>query len=202
MTGINSKLKVAIIDYEAGNVQSIANLLSYLGVSNIITPDKREIKSADKIIFPGQGHFKQAMKKLKSKDMISFIQDLTVSNKEFLGICLGLQVLFEKSEEAPDIEGLKIFKGNVLKFKTGKTPQIGWAEIQTTENNYLLDNEYFYFVNSYYVNPENKNIISSYGNYYIDYAASVEHENICAVQFHPEKSSTAGINFFKKWLLK
>ena len=202
MTGINSKLKVAIIDYEAGNVQSIANLLSYLGVSNIITPDKREIKSADKIIFPGQGHFKQAMKKLKSKDMISFIQDLTVSNKEFLGICLGLQVLFEKSEEAPDVEGLKIFKGGVLKFKTGKTPQIGWAEIQTTENNYLLDNEYFYFVNSYYVNPEDKNIISSYGNYYIDYAASVEHENICAVQFHPEKSSTAGINFFKKWLLK
>ena len=125
-----SKLKVAIIDYEAGNVQSIANTLSYLNISHIITSDKNEIKSADKIIFPGQGHFEQAIKKLKSKDMFHFIQDLTTKNKDFLGICLGLQVLFEKSEEAPNVEGLKIFEGEVLKFREGKTPQIGWAEIK------------------------------------------------------------------------
>ncbi len=202
MTDTFSKLKIAIIDYEAGNVRSLANTLSYLGANYIITPDKNEIKSADKVIFPGQGHFEQAMKKLKQKDMTSFIQDLTASGKEFLGICLGLQVLFEKSEEAPDIDGLKIFKGDVIKFKKGKTPQIGWAEIKTTPSNTLLDNEFFYFVNSYFVNPENKDIISSYGNYYIDYAASVQYENITAVQFHPEKSAGAGVNFFKKWLLK
>ena len=199
---ISSKLKVAIIDYEAGNVQSIANTLSYLNISHIITPDKNEIKSADKIIFPGQGHFEQAMRKLKSKDMVHFIQDLTVNNKDFLGICLGLQVLFEKSEEAPDVEGLKIFEGEVLKFREGKTPQIGWAEIKTTKNNTLLDNEYFYFVNSYYVKPKDENIISSYGKYFIDYCASVEKNNVVAVQFHPEKSSTAGMNFFKNWLKK
>lgn len=199
---ISSKLKVAIIDYEAGNVQSIANTLSYLNISHIITPDKNEIKSADKIIFPGQGHFEQAMRKLKSKDMVHFIQDLTVNNKDFLGICLGLQVLFEKSEEAPDVEGLKIFEGEVLKFREGKTPQIGWAEIKTTKNNTLLNDEYFYFVNSYYVKPKDENIISSYGKYFIDYCASVEKNNVVAVQFHPEKSSTAGMNFFKNWLKK
>lgn len=199
---ISSKLKVAIIDYEAGNVQSIANTLSYLNISHIITPDKNEIKSADKIIFPGQGHFEQAMRKLKSKDMVHFIQDLTVNNKDFLGICLGLQVLFEKSEEAPNVEGLKIFEGEVLKFREGKTPQIGWAEIKTTKNNTLLNDEYFYFVNSYYVKPKDENIISSYGKYFIDYCASVEKNNVVAVQFHPEKSSTAGMNFFKNWLKK
>lgn len=197
-----SKLKVAIIDYEAGNVQSIANTLSYLNISHIITSDKNEIKSADKIIFPGQGHFEQAIKKLKSKDMFHFIQDLTTKNKDFLGICLGLQVLFEKSEEAPNVEGLKIFEGEVLKFREGKTPQIGWAEIKTTKNNTLLDNEYFYFVNSYYVKPKDEKIISSYGKYFIEYCASVEKNNVVAVQFHPEKSSTAGMNFFKNWLNK
>lgn len=197
-----SNIKIAIIDYESGNVQSIGNMLEYLNVQFEITPDKEKIKHADKIIFPGQGHFEQAMNKLKQKDMISFIQDLTTGGKDFLGICLGLQVLFEKSEEAPNVDGLKIFKGEVVKFKQGKTPQIGWSEIKTTENNSYLDNEFFYFVNSYYVKPENKSIISSYGNYYIDYTASVEYKNITAVQFHPEKSSNAGMNFFKKWLNK
>ena len=199
---IINKQKTTITGYDSGNIQSIANMLEYLGCNYIITSDKEKIKSSDKIIFPGQGHFEQAMNKLKSKDMISFVQDLTVSGKEFLGICLGLQVLFEKSEEAPNVEGLKIFKGEVLKFKKGKTPQIGWAEIKTTKNNTLLDDEYFYFVNSYYISPENKDIISSYGHYHIDYAASVQYKNITAVQFHPEKSSNAGMNFFKKWLQK
>lgn len=197
-----SNIKIAIIDYDAGNVRSIGNMLDFLGAKYEITPDKDKIKSADKIIFPGQGHFEQAMKKLNEKDMVHFIQDLTAGGKEFLGICLGLQVLFEKSEEAPKTEGLKIFKGEVLKFKKGKTPQIGWSEIKTTPSNTLLADEYFYFVNSYYVKPENENIISSYGNYHIDYAASVQYKNVTAVQFHPEKSSLAGMNFFKKWLQK
>lgn len=199
---MDSNIKIAIIDYDAGNVKSIGNMLDFLGVKYEITPDKEKIKKADKVIFPGQGHFEQAMNKLKSKDMVSFIQDLTAQGKEFLGICLGLQVLFEKSEEAPNVEGLKIFKGEVLKFRQGKTPQIGWSEIKTTPSNTLLSDEYFYFVNSYYVKPENDEITSSYGNYYIDYTASVQYKNIAAVQFHPEKSSTAGMKFFKNWLQK
>lgn len=195
-------IKTAIIDYDSGNVKSIGNMLDFLGVDYEITPDKEKIKKADRIIFPGQGHFEQAMNKLNQKDMVHFIQDLTASGKEFLGICLGLQILFEKSEEAPNVDGLKIFKGDVKKFQKGKTPQIGWSEIKTTRNNSLLEDEYFYFVNSYYICPENKDIISSYGHYNIDYAASVEYKNIKAVQFHPEKSSMAGIAFFKKWFQK
>ncbi len=194
------KTKVAIIDYGAGNVRSLGNMLTFLDVPYVITDDKTAIKSADRIIFPGQGHFAQAISKLKSKDMISFIQDIVSEGKAFLGICLGLQVLFEKSEEAPGVEGLSVFKGEVKKFKIGKTPQIGWNKIQTTKNNSYLSNDYFYFVNSYYVCPENKDIISSSANYNIDFCASVEYKNITAVQFHPEKSSNAGIKFFKNWL--
>ena len=112
-----SKTNVAIIDYGAGNVRSLGNMLTFLDVPYIITDDKEKIKQADKIIFPGQGHFAQAIAKLKSKDMVSFIQDIVSDGKVFLGICLGLQVLFEKSEEAPGVEGLSIFKGDVKKFK-------------------------------------------------------------------------------------
>lgn len=195
-----SNIKISIIDYDAGNVRSIGNMLDFLNASYEITSDKEKIKNSDKIIFPGQGHFEQAIKKLKSKDMFNFVQDLTASGKDFLGICLGLQVLFEKSEEAPNIEGLGVFKGEVLKFQKGKTPQIGWSKIKTTENNSLLCDDYFYFVHSYYVKPENNSIISSYSNYYIDFVSGVEYKNVAAVQFHPEKSSNAGINFFKKWL--
>ncbi len=196
----NIKPKVAIIDYGAGNVRSLGNMLTFLGVPYLITDDKNVIKSSDRIIFPGQGHFAQAISKLKSKDMVSFIQDIVVDGKTFLGICLGLQVLFEKSEEAPGVEGLSIFKGDVKKFQTGKTPQIGWNKINTTKNNSYLEDDYFYFVNSYYVCPENKDVISSSANYHIDFCASVEYKNITAMQFHPEKSSKAGIKFFKNWL--
>lgn len=192
--------KTVIIDYGAGNVRSLGNMLTFLDVPYKITDDKTVIKNADRIIFPGQGHFAQAMEKLNSKDMTSFIQDIVSSGKVFLGICLGLQVLFENSEEAPGVQGLGIFAGDVKKFQTGKTPQIGWNKITTTKNNTYLGDDYFYFVNSYYVCPKDSNIASSYTNYHIDFCASVEYRNITAVQFHPEKSSNAGINFFKKWL--
>lgn len=197
-----TKPKVAIIDYGAGNVRSLGNMLTFLDVPYEITSDKAKIKNADRIIFPGQGHFAQAMEKLSTNDMVSFVQDIVTEGKTFLGVCLGLQVLFETSEEAPDMKGLGILKGDVKKFTMGKTPQIGWNKIKTTKNNSCLKDDYFYFVNSYYVCPENKDIISSYTNYHIDFCASVEHKNIIAVQFHPEKSSNAGIEFFKKWLAK
>lgn len=194
------KPNVAIIDYDAGNVKSLGNMLTFLDVPYKITGDKTEIKTADRIIFPGQGHFAQAMEKLNSKDVAPFIQDILADGKIFLGICLGLQVLFEKSEEAPGVQGLGIFQGEVKKFKIGKTPQIGWNKIQTTKNNSYLKDDYFYFVNSYYVDPKNPEIISANANYHIDFCASVEYKNITAVQFHPEKSSKAGIEFFKNWL--
>ena len=192
--------KIVIIDYGAGNVKSLGNMLEFLGYAYEITDDREKILKAKKIIFPGQGHFEQAMNKLNDKNLPCTIKEAINNGADFLGICLGLQVLFEKSEEAPNVEGLGIFKGEVKKFQTGKIPQIGWNEIKTTKANTYLDDDYFYFVNSYYVVPEDKNIISSITNYHVDFCSSVQKDNVCAVQFHPEKSSEAGIKFFKKWL--
>lgn len=192
--------KIAIIDYGAGNVKSVGNMLDALNVQYEITCDTNVILNADKIIFPGQGHFAQAMAQLNKSGMIDTIKCVIKDGKPFLGICLGLQVLFEKSEEAPNVDGLGIFKGIVKKFQIGKTPQIGWNTIKTTKNNDFLTEDFYYFVNSYYVYPENSEIISSTANYHIDFCASVQYKNIVAVQFHPEKSAVKGVNFFKKWL--
>ena len=192
--------KVIIIDYGAGNVKSLGNMLEFLGADYEITEDKEKILSAKKIIFPGQGHFEQAMNKLNEKNMPETIKKAISNGADFLGICLGLQVLFEKSEEAPNVDGLGIFKGEVKKFQTGKTPQIGWNNIKTTSADTYLEDDYFYFVNSYYVVPQDESIISSITNYHTDFCSSVQKDNVCAVQFHPEKSSDAGVRFFQKWL--
>ena len=192
--------KIVIIDYNSGNIKSLGNMLSYLGCNYILSNKKEDILSASKLIFPGQGHFAQAMDNLEKSGLIDTIKTSINKGIDFLGICLGLQILFEKSEEAPNIEGLGIIKGEVKKFKIGKTPQVGWNKIETTKNNGFLDNDYFYFVNSYYVEPKDKNIVSSYTNYEIEFCSSIQKDNLCAVQFHPEKSSIAGVNFFKKWL--
>ena len=193
--------KIIIIDYGAGNVKSLGNMLEFLGCEYEITDDREKILNAKKIIFPGQGHFEQAMNKLNAKNLPEVIRKTIDNGANFLGICLGLQVLFEKSEEAPNVKGLGIFKGEVKKFHKGKIPQIGLNNITTTQANTYLQDDYFYFVNSYYVVPEDKSIISSITNYHIDFCSSVQKNNICAVQFHPEKSSEAGIKFFKKWLM-
>lgn len=191
---------IVIIDYEAGNLKSICNMLEFLGEDYVISSEADVIENADKIIFPGQGHFAQAMKNLQNKGLIEPIKNAINNGKKFLGICLGLQVLFEKSEEASGVNGLGIIKGEVKKFQIGKTPQIGWNEIKTTSNNSYLSDKFFYFVNSYYVVPEDKSVVSSICNYHIDFAASIEQDNVTAVQFHPEKSTDAGVEFFKKWL--
>lgn len=191
---------ITIIDYEAGNLKSICNMLDFLGGKYIISSNPQEIELSKRIIFPGQGHFAQAMKNLENKNLVEPIKNAIANNAKFLGICLGLQVLFEKSDEAPGLKGLGIIKGEVKKFTQGKIPQIGWNKIQTTLNNTYLEDDYFYFVNSYYAVPEDKNVISSICNYTIDFAASIEYKNLTAVQFHPEKSSEVGIKFFKKWL--
>ena len=192
--------KIVIIDYNSGNIKSLGNMLSYLGCEYILSNKKEDILSAKKLLFPGQGHFAQAMDNLERSGLIDTIKTSINNGIDFLGICLGLQILFEKSEEAPNIEGLGIIKGEVKKFKLGKIPQVGWNKIKTTKNNDFLDDDYFYFVNSYYVEPKDKNIVSSYTDYEIEFCSSIQKDNLSAVQFHPEKSSIAGVNFFKKWL--
>ena len=177
-------------------------MLKYLDEDFLISSKAEDIKNADKIIFPGQGHFKQAIENLDKKNLIEPIKTAIENGKPFLGICLGLQILFEKSEEAPEIEGLGILNGEVKKFTEGKVPQIGWNKIKTTKNNDFLDDTFYYFVNSFCVVPKDADIIASTANYNIDFCASIQKQNLTAVQFHPEKSSTAGLNFFKLWIAK
>jgi len=193
-------MKIGIIDYKSGNLKSIENMLKYLGQEYFIASTPEQIQSADKLIFPGQGHFEQATNALKQSGLIEGIKFSIAHGKPFLGICLGLQILFEKSAEAPNAKGLGFLEGDVLKFQQGKIPQIGWNQIKTTSNNSILEDEHYYFVNSYYVKPKDEQIVSSYCNYHMDFAASVEKENLIAVQFHPEKSGEAGIRVFEKWL--
>lgn len=194
------KNRVVIIDYNSGNIKSLGNMLKHLGCDYVLSNKKEDILNASKLLFPGQGHFAQAMDNLNRFELVDVIKTSINNGIDFLGICLGLQILFEKSEEAPNIDGLGIIKGEVKKFKIGKTPQIGWNKIKTTQNNSYLKDDYFYFVNSYYVEPQDKTIASSTTNYEIEFCSSIQKDNLCAVQFHPEKSSVAGVNFFKKWL--
>ena len=203
MASILKKNNIVIINYNSGNIKSLGNMINYLGYDYTVSNSKEEILNADKLLFPGQGHFEQAMNNLEKSGLIETIKQAIDKGIDFLGICLGLQILFEKSEEAPNKNGLGILKGEVKKFdiaKSKKIPQIGWNKIKTTSNNSYLDDDYFYFVNSYYVKPKDENIISSLAYYGIEFCASVQKDNICAVQFHPEKSSTSGINFFRKWI--
>lgn len=192
--------KTVVVDYEAGNLRSVANMLTFLNVPFEITSDKKTILNAKKIIFPGQGHFGQAMSNLEKKGLVPVIKECCSKGIPFLGICIGLQILFEKSEEAPGVNGLGIFKGEVKKFTTGKIPQIGWNKVVPTSNSTYIREDYFYYVNSYYVVPEDDNIISAYTDYNGKFCAAIQSENVTAVQFHPEKSSNAGLNFFKSWI--
>ena len=192
--------KIIIVDYDAGNIRSVANMLTFLGVEFAISSDVNDIKNAQRLIFPGQGHFAQAMSNLEKKGLVTVIKQCCENGIPFLGICIGLQILFEKSEEAPNVNGLGILKGEVKKFTSGKIPQIGWNKVIPTENNLYIPEDYFYYVNSYYVLPQEEKIISAYTDYNGKFCAAIQKENITAVQFHPEKSAEAGLLFFKNWL--
>ncbi|MDD3150113.1 MAG: imidazole glycerol phosphate synthase subunit HisH [Candidatus Gastranaerophilales bacterium] len=193
-------MKITVVDYGAGNLKSITNMLENLGCEYILTDNPDEILKAERIIFPGQGHFEQAMKMLNKKGLADCIKKSVEKGIPFLGICLGLQILFEESEEAPGVKGLSILKGKVKKFTEGKIPQIGWNRLKITKNNTFLTNDYYYFVNSYYVKPDDKWIVSAYANYHMDFAAAVEYKNLVAMQFHPEKSGEIGYITLQKWL--
>ena len=198
---------IAIIDYDAGNIKSVEKALKYLGEDAVITRDREEILSADKVILPGVGAFGDAMSKLRQYGLDEVIRDVTAKGTPFLGICLGLQLLFERSDETPGVEGLGILKGEILRIpdKEGlKIPHMGWNNIKVKEDSRLFkglpENPYVYFVHSYYLQADDEDIVAATTEYGVKIHAAVEKDNIFACQFHPEKSSTVGLQILKNFV--
>lgn len=195
---------VAIIDYGAGNLHSVKNALDFLGTDSVITGDKDVILNADRVILPGVGSFGDAMENLRQRDLVETVRSVADGKRPFLGICLGLHLLFEGSEETPGVEGLGVFKGNVVKIPDYglKIPHMGWNNISLAKDSRVLsdDNPFVYFVHSYYISPDNTDIISAYTEYGKKLAVAIEDGNIFAVQFHPEKSGDEGMEILRKFL--
>ena len=197
---------VAIIDYDAGNIKSVEKALLYLGEEVMITRDREKILNSDKVILPGVGAFGDAMEKLRSYGLDKVIYEVVEKKIPFLGICLGLQLLFEKSDETPGVKGLGILPGEVLRIpdKEGlKIPHMGWNSLHLQNNGRLFqgipEDTYVYFVHSYYLHAEEPEIVKAVTDYSTTIHASVEKGNVFACQFHPEKSSRYGLKILENF---
>lgn len=198
---------VAIIDYDAGNIKSVEKALHYLGEEAVITRDRDTILGADRVILPGVGAFGDAMEKLRTYELDKVIQEVVAKNTPFLGICLGLQLLFESSEESEGVEGLGILKGKVVRLPEEnnlKIPHIGWNSLKYPNPGRLFtgiaEDSYVYFVHSYYLQAKDPSIVTATTEYGTLIHASVEQGNVFACQFHPEKSSEVGMQILKNFL--
>ena len=204
---------IAVIDYGMGNLRSVQKALEFVGAKVIVTHDPDLILSADSVVLPGVGAFKDCMANLNKLSLIDPIRKFIDSGKPFLGICLGLQVLFEESEEYGPVRGLGILPGKVVKFIDGssdtrkgpqiKIPHMGWNQIKVKKNAPLFegvgDSPYFYFVHSYYVVPEDPEMVATVTHYGIEFVSGIQHKNIYAFQFHPEKSQTLGLSILERF---
>ena len=197
---------IAIIDYDAGNIKSVEKALVSLGQDVCVTRDAQEILSADKVILPGVGHFGDAMEKLHRYGLVDVIHQVVQQKKPFLGICLGLQLLFERSDEAPGVEGLGVLKGEILRIPDQeglKIPHMGWNSLHLQNDGRLFqsipEDTYVYFVHSYYLKAADEQIVKATTQYSICIHASVEQDNVFACQFHPEKSSTWGLKMLENF---
>jgi imidazole glycerol-phosphate synthase subunit HisH len=200
---------IVIIDYKVGNLRSIEKAIEFLGYDVEVTDDIDKIKAASLLVLPGQGSFAEAMKNLNKLGLADYIRDYIKAQKPFLGICVGFQLLFERSYENGVHEGLGIFSGEIKKFtdKNLKIPHMGWNQLNIVndQNGYFknIENDsYTYFVHSYYANSKDKNIVSSTTNYGLDFVSTIQAPNLLATQYHPEKSGDIGINLLKNFLKK
>ena len=192
---------ITIIDYKSGNLKSISNGFKKIDADYQITDDKEIIANSDYLVLPGVGAFGSAMENLKPFEDI--IKEHVADDKPFLGICLGQQVLMGSSEESPGVEGLNLFKGHVEKLQEGvKIPHMGWNKLKVTNDSPILDGidgEYFYFVHSYHVIPDDDEIIAGVCEYGGEVVASLSQNNLFSTQFHPEKSGKAGLKILKNF---
>lgn len=198
---------IAIIDYDAGNIKSVEKAMLLLGQEVKITREKDEILNADKVILPGVGAFGDAMGKIRQYGLEEVIKEVVKKGTPFLGICLGLQLLFESSDETPGVEGLGILKGKILRIpdKEGlKIPHMGWNSLKFPKEGRLFkglpEDSYVYFVHSYYLEAEEESIVTATTEYSTRIHASVEQGNVFACQFHPEKSSDVGIQILRNFV--
>lgn len=198
---------VAIIDYGAGNLMSVKKALDYIGAENEITMDKDKILSASHIILPGVGSFGDAMKSMESRGLVETVKAAARSGKPFLGICLGLQLLFGASDESKGVDGLSLLNGEIVSIPKDlglKVPHMGWNSVSIKQKNGIFkdipDESYFYFVHSYYLKNADKEDVAGTTEYGVNIQCAVQHGNLCATQFHPEKSGEAGLTLLKNFL--
>lgn len=197
---------IAIIDYDAGNLKSVEKALDYLGETPVVTRDRDEILAADKVVLPGVGAFGDAMEKLHKYNLVQTIYDVVDKKTPFIGICLGLQLMFERSDENDGVRGLGLLPGEIVKIPPSgdlKIPHMGWNSLNIRPGTRLFegidDQAYVYFVHSYYLKAANPADVAASTFYSVDIHAAVEHDNIFACQFHPEKSSDVGLKILKNF---
>ncbi|MCR5426883.1 MAG: imidazole glycerol phosphate synthase subunit HisH [Lachnospiraceae bacterium] len=198
---------ISIIDYDAGNIKSVEKALQYLGAEAVVTRDPETILSSDGVILPGVGAFGDAMGRLRSYGLEEVLQDVTKRGIPFLGICLGLQLLFEDSEESPGVKGLGILKGHIRRIPSDgglKVPQIGWNSLSFPKKGTLFEGvpegSFVYFVHSYYLQAEDPGIVVATTEYGVTIHAAVEQGNVFAMQYHPEKSSDNGLTMLRNFV--
>jgi imidazole glycerol-phosphate synthase subunit HisH len=196
---------ITVVDYGVGNLHSVAKALEKVGAQTRVTSDWKDVEKSDGVVLPGVGAFKDSMDAMHRSDLAKAIKGFIASGKPFLGVCVGLQMLFAESEEFGVSKGLGIFPGRVVKFDQGqKVPHRGWNQIQVKKDgNPLLkglkDGEYLYFVHSYYVVPENSSIVAAQCSYGVDFTCMVWEKNVFGTQFHPEKSQGAGLKIYENF---
>lgn len=198
---------IVVIDYGMGNLKSVENAFRKYTDEVVVTDDYNTIKNAEKLVLPGVGSFGKAMENIDKLNLRSLILEKVNANTPLIGICLGLQLLFDTSEESPGVEGLGIIPGSVKRFSADmklKVPQIGWNSVVKASENVLLDgvknDDYFYFVHSFYVDPLDTNVALTKTEYGIEYVSSVQKDNVVAFQFHPEKSHNIGLSIIENFI--
>lgn len=197
----------AVVDYAAGNIGSVTNALRHLGEQCIVTADADAMRGCDRVILPGVGSFRAAMESLEERGLVSVLHDITESGIPLLGVCLGLQLLFESSEEAPGVRGLGLIPGQVVRIPCGdglKVPHVGWNSLHYTHDSVLFrgipEGSYVYFVHSYYAQALRSDDVTAVAYYGVSMDVAVERRHIYATQFHPEKSSAVGLGILRNFI--
>jgi glutamine amidotransferase len=195
--------EIVVVDYDAGNLRSVQRALEAVGQRARVTPDPHDVDHAEALVLPGVGSAQDCMRKLNERGLVQPLRDYAASGRPFLGVCVGLQLLYDGSEEGGGVECLGILRGTVRRFPTEgglKVPQIGWNNVSIRQRHPLLEDvpegTYFYFVHSYYADPDDPNTLVATAEYGLDFAAIVAHDNVVATQFHPEKSADLGLRLY------